>query len=81
MDHYDKEPTLDNMNQKQLKKSKIFWVTAPFRFGVFVAAFLLFPLFCNILHSLVKVTADEFDIINDQFTPGIGILYGGPSSH
>jgi len=56
------------------EKSKIFWVTAPFRFAVFATAFMSFPFFCEILNRLVKVTADEFDIINDQFTPGIGIL-------
>ncbi|EED91590.1 predicted protein [Thalassiosira pseudonana CCMP1335] len=39
-------------------------------------AFFLFPVVCNLLNTLVEVSDDEFDIINEQFTPGIGILYG-----
>lgn len=42
----------------------------------FLGAFFFFPYLCNILSTLVEISEDEFDIINDQFTPGIGILYG-----
>lgn len=69
-------PTLDDLNQVPPKWSKIAWVTTPFRVGVFVSAFFAFPHLCAILNALVEVSADEFDIINEQFTPGIGILYG-----
>jgi len=37
---------------------------------------MIFPVMCNVLRMLVKIDPDEFDIINEQFTPGIGILYG-----
>eukprot|EP00584_Thalassiosira_punctigera_P002874 CAMPEP_0172532654 /NCGR_PEP_ID=MMETSP1067-20121228/5627_1 /TAXON_ID=265564 ORGANISM="Thalassiosira punctigera, Strain Tpunct2005C2" /NCGR_SAMPLE_ID=MMETSP1067 /ASSEMBLY_ACC=CAM_ASM_000444 /LENGTH=601 /DNA_ID=CAMNT_0013317195 /DNA_START=30 /DNA_END=1835 /DNA_ORIENTATION=- len=75
-DHFDVEPRLDDLNQKQPETNKIFWVTIPFRLGVLACAYTLFPLLCYLLDNLVQVTPDEFDIINDQFTPGIGILYG-----
>ena len=75
-DHYNMAPTLDDLNQEQPAKSKIFWVTSGFRLGVLVIAFFVFPLLCNVLNALVEVSDDEFDIINEQFTPGIGILYG-----
>jgi hypothetical protein len=29
-----------------------------------------------VLSTFVEIKADEFDIVNEQFTPGIGILYG-----
>lgn len=75
-DHFDMAPTLDDLNQEQPAMSKIFWVTSGFRIGVVIAAFFIFPVLCNILNTLVEVSDDEIDIINEQFTPGIGILYG-----
>jgi hypothetical protein len=75
-DHYTDEPTLDDLNQAQPSKDKTIWASSPYRIGVFVGAFLAFPTLCNILSTFVEIKADEFDIINEQFTPGIGILYG-----
>jgi len=40
------------------------------------AAFFAFPILCQVLSSLVEINDNEFDIINEQFTPGVGILYG-----
>lgn len=75
-DHFNVPPSLDDLNQQQPDKGKVAWVTTPFRIGVLIVAFLLFPSVCSLLRTLVEVSDDEFDIINDQFTPGIGILYG-----
>jgi len=75
-DHLTMAPVLDDLNQMQPTTIKTIWVTGPYRFAVFLTAFFVFPVFCNILSTLVKVSENEFDIINDQFTPGIGILYG-----
>ena len=75
-DHYFDPPTLQDLNQVQPTWIKVAWVTGPFRLAVFVGAFFFFPVLCRIINTLVEVSADEFDIINDQFTPGIGILYG-----
>ena len=75
-DHFLQAPTLDDLNQEEADKAKIIWVTSAFRAGVFLSAFFFFPVLCNVLNALVEVSDDEFDIINEQFTPGIGILYG-----
>lgn len=75
-DHYDIAPTLDDLNQAQPGLKKVLWVRSYFRLVVFLMAFFLFPVVCNLLNTLVEVSDDEFDIINEQFTPGIGILYG-----
>jgi len=75
-DHFELAPTLDDLNQIQPDKGKVIWASSLFRLTVFLSAFFSFPVLCNILNMLVEVTEDEFDIINDQFTPGIGILYG-----
>ena len=42
----------------------------------FQAAFFAFPILCRVLSTLVEINDNEFDIINEQFTPGVGILYG-----
>ncbi|KAL7542958.1 hypothetical protein ACHAXR_012457 [Thalassiosira sp. AJA248-18] len=75
-DHFELAPTLNDLNQQLPDKGKIVWATAPYRLSVFLGAFFFFPYLCEILNTLVVVTDDEFDIINEQFTPGIGILYG-----
>ena len=75
-DHLKLAPTLDDLNQVQPTKDKTLWSSGPYRLGVFVSSFFVFPYVCTVLSTLVTITEDEFDIINDQFTPGIGILYG-----
>lgn len=71
-----REPVLDDLNQIQPDKMKVIWASSPFRLSVFVAAFFVFPILCQVLSTLVEINDDEFDIINEQFTPGVGILYG-----
>lgn len=75
-DHTNVAPTLDDLNQRQPDRSRIFWVTAPFRVFVFAASVAVFPALCHLLERLVDVTEDQIDLINDQFTPAIGVLYG-----
>jgi hypothetical protein len=75
-DHYTDEPTLDDLNQAQPSREKTIWASTPYRLSVFVGAFFLFPVICKVLSTFVEIKADEFDIVNEQFTPGIGILYG-----
>lgn len=75
-DHYTDEPTLDDLNQAQPSRGKTIWASTPYRISVFVGAFFLFPVICQVLSTFVEIRADEFDIVNEQFTPGIGILYG-----
>ena len=71
-DHVTDEPTLNDLNQAQPSKGKTIWASSPYRIGVFVGAFFLFPKVCTLLSTFVEIEADEFDIINEQFTPGIG---------
>lgn len=75
-DHYTDEPTLDDLNQAVPSKGKTIWASSLYRISVFVGAFLVFPLLCQLLSTFVEIRSDEFDIVNEQFTPGIGILYG-----
>lgn len=75
-DHVAIPPSLSDLNQKQPQWIKVLWSRSYFRLFVFVAAFMTFPVLCYTLNALVKIDPDEFDIINEQFTPGIGILYG-----
>jgi len=75
-DHYTDEPTLDDLNQAVPSKGKTIWASSLYRIGVFVGAFFLFPFVCQLLSTFVEIKSDEFDIVNEQFTPGIGILYG-----
>eukprot|EP00574_Skeletonema_japonicum_P010740 CAMPEP_0201718712 /NCGR_PEP_ID=MMETSP0593-20130828/4171_1 /ASSEMBLY_ACC=CAM_ASM_000672 /TAXON_ID=267983 /ORGANISM="Skeletonema japonicum, Strain CCMP2506" /LENGTH=540 /DNA_ID=CAMNT_0048209075 /DNA_START=19 /DNA_END=1637 /DNA_ORIENTATION=- len=75
-DHYTDEPTLDDLNQAIPSKGKTIWSSSLYRISVFVGAFLVFPLICKLLSTFVEIKSDEFDIVNEQFTPGIGILYG-----
>lgn len=75
-DHVDMAPSLSDLNQKQPQWIKVLWSRSYFRLFVFISAFMVFPFLCQILNMLVKIDPDEFDIINEQFTPGIGILYG-----
>jgi hypothetical protein len=75
-DHVGEPPKLDDLNQKQPRLIKVLWSRSFFRLLVFLAAFFVFPYLCGILNALVVINEDEFDIINEQFTPGIGILYG-----
>ncbi|KAL7554539.1 hypothetical protein ACHAWF_018029 [Thalassiosira exigua] len=76
IDHARMAPTLDDLNQVQPSKLEAVWVTGPYRLLVYAGSFFAFPYICSVLNTLVEVSPDEFDIINDQFTPGIGILYG-----
>ena len=75
-DHVNMAPSLSDLNQKQPRLVKVLWSRSYFRLGVFISGFMIFPVMCNVLRMLVKIDPDEFDIINEQFTPGIGILYG-----
>jgi hypothetical protein len=75
-DHVNVAPNLSDLNQKQPQWIKVLWSRSYFRLFVFVSAFMAFPVLCNVLNTLVKIDPEEFDIINEQFTPGIGILYG-----
>ena len=75
-DHYTDEPTLDDLNQSIPSKDKTIWASSLYRISVFVSAFFVFPFICQLLSTFVEIKADEFDIVNEQFTPGIGILYG-----
>ena len=75
-DHYTDEPTLDDLNQSIPSKSKTIWSSSPYRISVFFGAFFIFPVVCKVLSTFVEIKSDEFDIVNEQFTPGIGILYG-----
>ena len=75
-DHVNMAPSLSDLNQKQPRLVKVLWSRSYFRLGVFISGFMIFPVLCYALRMLIKIDPDEFDIINEQFTPGIGILYG-----
>ena len=47
-DHTNVAPTLDDLNQRQPDRSRIFWVTAPFRVFVFAASVAVFPALCHL---------------------------------
>lgn len=75
-DVFDLPPVLDDLNQPDPPYAQAYWVSPPFRMSVIGGAFFFFPYLTSFLRTVVDVNENEYEIINGQFGPGVGVLYG-----
>lgn len=69
-------PSLDDLAAIPRVPFEGFWISTPYRLGVFLFSYWIFPYLTKFLDSFVTMSPSELDDITSKFAPGISILYG-----
>jgi len=69
-------PTLEDLSSPQPNTTSKLWISASYRLGVGVLAYVAFPPLTRVLEGMVTVTPDLLNELSRTFAPGISILYG-----
>jgi hypothetical protein len=69
-------PSLDDLAAIPRVPFEGFWISTPYRLGVFLFSYWMFPFLTKFLDTFVTMPPSDLDDITSKFAPGISILYG-----
>jgi hypothetical protein len=69
-------PSLDDLAAIPRVPFEGFWISTPYRLGIFLFSYAVFPFLTKFLDSFVTMSPSDLDDITSKFATGISILYG-----